>query len=103
MSLPGAVKRLSPAKLPAPLRPSWAGKQKDIYLGNLEARRDWGYAPGYVAAMWKMMQADQPGDFVIVKGESHSIREFLDEAFGYVNLDWGDYVKIHPRYFRPTK
>ena len=80
-----------------------AGKQKNLYLGNLEARRDWGYAPDYVAAMWKMMQADQLDDFVIATGELHSIREFLDEAFGYVNLDWGDYVKIDPRYFRPTE
>ncbi len=80
-----------------------AGRQKKLYLGNLDARRDWGYAPDYVAAMWKMLQHDQPGDFVIGTGESHSVREFLDEAFGYVNLDWHDYVEIDPRYFRPTE
>jgi GDPmannose 4,6-dehydratase len=80
-----------------------AGKQKALYLGNLDARRDWGYAPDYVAAMWKMMQVDQAGDFVISTGEAHSVREFLDEAFGYVGLDWNDYVKIDPRYFRPTE
>ena len=80
-----------------------AGRQKKLYLGNLDARRDWGYAPDYVAAMWKMLQHDQPGDFVIGTGEAHSVREFLEEAFGYVNLDWQDYVEIDPRYFRPTE
>lgn len=78
-------------------------KQSSLYLGNLDARRDWGYAPDYVAAMWKMLQHDEPGDFVIGTGEAHSVREFLDEAFGYVGLDWHDYVKIDPRYFRPTE
>jgi GDPmannose 4,6-dehydratase len=80
-----------------------AGKQDELYLGNLEARRDWGYAPDYVAAMWKMLQLDQPDDFVVGTGEAHSVREFLDEAFGYLNMDWHDYVKIDPRYFRPTE
>ncbi|MEM5776508.1 MAG: GDP-mannose 4,6-dehydratase, partial [Anaerolineaceae bacterium] len=80
-----------------------AGKQKDLYLGNLDSKRDWGYAPDFIAAMWKMMQCDQPVDLVVGTGESHSPREFLDEAFGYVNLDWHDYVKIDPRYFRPNE
>ena len=80
-----------------------AGKQKKLFLGNLEARRDWGYAPDYVAAMWKMLQHERADDFVIGTGEAHSVREFLQEAFGYVNLDWGDYVEIDPRYFRPTE
>lgn len=80
-----------------------AGKQKALYLGNLDAKRDWGYAPDYVAAMWKMLQCDQAGDYVIATGEAHSVREFLDEAFGYVGLDWHEYVKIDPRYFRPTE
>jgi GDPmannose 4,6-dehydratase len=80
-----------------------AGKQKTLYLGNLEAKRDWGYAPDYVAAMWKMLQYDEPGDFVIGTGEAHSVREFLDEAFGYVDMDWRDYIKIDQRYFRPTE
>ncbi len=80
-----------------------AGRQDTLYLGNLDAKRDWGYAPDYVAAMWKMLQHDEPGDFVIGTGEAHSVREFLDEAFGYVNLDWNDYVQIDPRYFRPTE
>jgi GDPmannose 4,6-dehydratase len=80
-----------------------AGRQESIYLGNLDARRDWGYAPDYIAAMWKMMQSDHADDYVIGTGESHSVREFLDEAFGYVNLDWHDYVKIDSRYYRPTE
>ena len=80
-----------------------AGTQKDLYLGNLEARRDWGYAPDYVAAMWKMLQADQADDFVIGTGELHSVKEFLDEACGYLNLEWNDYVKIDPCYFRPAE
>jgi GDPmannose 4,6-dehydratase len=80
-----------------------AGKQQYLYLGNLDARRDWGYAPDYVAAMWKMLQCDHADDFVIGTGEAHSVREFLDEAFGYVGLDWQEYVRIDPRYFRPTE
>jgi len=80
-----------------------AGKQKELYLGNLDAKRDWGYAPDYVAAMWKMLQIESPDDFVIGTGEAHSVREFLDEAFGYMNIDWHDFVRIDPRYFRPTE
>jgi GDPmannose 4,6-dehydratase len=80
-----------------------AGQQQKLYLGNLDAKRDWGYAPDYVAAMWKMLQHDCPDDFVIGTGETHSIREFLDEAFGYLDLDWQAYVEIDPRYFRPTE
>lgn len=80
-----------------------SGEQDRLYLGNLDARRDWGYAPDYVAAMWKMVQFDQSGDFVVGTGEAHSVREFLDEAFGYVDLDWNDYVRIDPRYYRPTE
>ena len=80
-----------------------AGKQEALYLGNLDAKRDWGYAPDHVAAMWKMLQHDQADDFVIGTGESHSVREFLDEAFGYVGLEWQAYVKIDPRYYRPTE
>ncbi|MFQ5615919.1 MAG: GDP-mannose 4,6-dehydratase [Anaerolineales bacterium] len=80
-----------------------AGKQKYLYLGNLDSRRDWGYAPDYVAAMWKMLQHDVADDLVIGTGEAHSVREFLDEAFGYVGLDWNEYMRIDPRYFRPTE
>lgn len=80
-----------------------AGDQDTLYLGNLNAKRDWGYAPDYVAAMWKMLQYEKPGDYVVGTGEAHSVRDFLDEAFGYVNLVWNDYVKIDPRYYRPTE
>ena len=80
-----------------------AGKQNKLYLGNLDSRRDWGYAPEYVEAMHLILQQDNPDDFVIGTGESHSIREFLDEAFGYVDMDWKECVEIDPRYFRPTE
>lgn len=80
-----------------------SGKQKRLYLGNLDSRRDWGYAPEYVEVMWRMLQQDQPKDYVIGTGESHSIREFLDEAFGYAGMDWHQFVEIDPRYFRPTE
>lgn len=80
-----------------------AGKQKKIYLGNLDAKRDWGYAPEYVEAMYLMLQEDSPDDYVIGTGESHSIREFLDEAFSYVGLDWEKYIEIDPKYYRPTE
>ncbi len=80
-----------------------AGKQKKLYLGNLDAKRDWGYAKDYVKAMWLMLQQDKPDDYVVATGETHSIRDFLDVAFGYVNLDWHDYVEFDPRYLRPTE
>jgi GDPmannose 4,6-dehydratase len=79
------------------------GTQKKLYLGNLDSKRDWGYAPEYVEAMWLILQQDQPDDFVIGTGESHSPREFLDEAFGYLGMDWHKYVEIDPRYYRPTE
>jgi GDPmannose 4,6-dehydratase len=72
-------------------------------MGNLEARRDWGYAPEYVEAMWLMLQQDRPEDYVIATGEAHSVREFLEEAFGFVGLDWKEHVEIDRRYFRPTE
>jgi GDPmannose 4,6-dehydratase len=80
-----------------------AKKQDVLFLGNLDARRDWGYAPDYIAAMWKMLQCDDAADFVIGTGEAHSVREFLDEAFGYLNMDWREVVKIDPRYYRPNE
>ena len=79
------------------------GQQDTLFLGNLDARRDWGFAGDYVEAMWRMLQAAQPRDYVIATGESHSVRELLDEAFGYLGLDWQRYVQIDPRYFRPTE
>ena len=80
-----------------------AGLQDVLYLGNLKAKRDWGYAPEYVEAMWKMLQQDQPEDYVIGTGESHSVEEFVQEAFGYIGLDWHKYVKTDSRYFRPME
>lgn len=80
-----------------------AGRQDKLYLGNLEAKRDWGYAPDYVEAMWLMLQHREPDDFVIATGETHSVREFLAEAFGHVGLDWKKYVEIDNRFFRPTE
>jgi GDPmannose 4,6-dehydratase len=80
-----------------------AGRQDRLYLGNLDSRRDWGYAPEYVEAMWLMLQQPTPGDFVIATGEMHSVRQFVEAAFGYVDLDWEKHVEIDPRYFRPTE
>jgi GDPmannose 4,6-dehydratase len=80
-----------------------AGKQDRLYLGNLEACRDWGYAPEYVEGMWRMLQHDQPGDYVLGTGEAHSVQAFVESAFGYVGLDWHDHVTIDPRYFRPLE
>jgi GDPmannose 4,6-dehydratase len=80
-----------------------AGLQDKLYLGNLDAKRDWGYAKEYVEAMWLMMQQEKPDDYVIATNETHSIREFLDHAFGHVNLDWKKYVEIDPRYYRPAE
>ncbi len=80
-----------------------AGLQSKLYLGNLDARRDWGYAQEYVEAMWLMLQQDQPDDYVIATGETHSIREFLEVAFQHAGLEWQRYVDTDPRYFRPAE
>ncbi len=80
-----------------------AGKQDKLYLGNLDARRDWGYAPEYVEMMWRILQQDKPDDYVIGTGVSHSVKELVEEAFNYVGLKWKKYVRIDPRYFRPTE
>lgn len=79
------------------------GVQQKLFLGNLDARRDWGYAPDYVRAMWMMLQQDTPDDFVIGTGESHTVREFVELAFASVGMDWREYVEIDPRYFRPAE
>lgn len=79
------------------------GKQKEMYLGNLDSKRDWGYAKDYVRAMWLMLQHSEPDDYVVATNETHSIREFLDIAFGHVNLDWQNYVKFDQRYLRPAE
>ncbi len=80
-----------------------AGLQDKLYLGNLDAKRDWGYAKEYVEAMWLMLQQEKPDDYVIATNETHSIREFLDVAFGYKGLDWQKYVAIDERYYRPAE
>jgi GDPmannose 4,6-dehydratase len=79
------------------------GKAKELRLGNLDARRDWGFARDFVEAMWLMLQQDAPGDYVVATGETHSVREFLEEAFGCVGLDWKEFVKVDPKYFRPAE
>jgi GDPmannose 4,6-dehydratase len=79
------------------------GLQDKLYLGNLDAKRDWGFAGDYVETMWLMLQQEKSDDYVIATGENHSVREFLDEVFGYLDLDWQKYVEIDPRYFRPTE
>src|SRR6266853_1612473 len=80
-----------------------AGLQDKLYLGNLEAKRDWGYAKEYVEAMWLMLQQEQADDYVIATNETHSVREFLESAFGHAGLDWRKYVEIDPRYYRPAE
>jgi len=79
------------------------GLQEMLYMGNLDARRDWGYARDYVEAMWLMLNADEPNDYVIATGETHSVREFIEKTFGYLDLDWQRHVEIDPRYFRPAE
>ena len=80
-----------------------AGLQQKVYLGNLDSRRDYGYTPEYVEVMWQILQQDQPDDFVIGTGVAPTIREFVEEAFAYADMDWQEYVEIDPRYFRPTE
>ncbi|RUT07602.1 GDP-mannose 4,6-dehydratase [Dulcicalothrix desertica PCC 7102] len=80
-----------------------AGKQSKLYMGNLDAKRDWGYAKDYVKAMWLMLQQNVPDDYVVATGETHSVQEFLEIAFGYVNLNWENYVEFDARYLRPTE
>jgi GDPmannose 4,6-dehydratase len=79
------------------------GLQDKLFLGNLDAKRDWGFAGDYVEAMWLMLQQETPDDFVIATGETHSVREFLDEVFGILGLDWKHHVVVDPRYFRPAE
>ncbi len=79
------------------------GLQEKLYLGNLEAKRDWGFAGDYVEAMWLMLQQEVPGDYVVATGETYSVREFLGEVFGHLEMDWEKYVEVDPRYYRPTE
>jgi len=79
------------------------GLQEKLYLGNIDAKRDWGFAGDYVEAMWMMLQQDKPDDYVIATGETHTVREFLDEVFGYLDLEWDRHVEIDPKYYRPAE
>jgi GDPmannose 4,6-dehydratase len=79
------------------------GLQDKVFLGNIDAKRDWGYARDFVESMWLMLQQDRPDDFVVATGETHSVREFLAEAFGCADLNWEEFVEIDPRYLRPTE
>jgi GDPmannose 4,6-dehydratase len=79
------------------------GLQQKLYMGNLDAQRDWGYAPDYTEAMWLMLQQDEPDDYVIATGETHSVREFLDEAAAHLGMDWEKHVEFDPRYLRPAE
>jgi len=79
------------------------GLADKLFLGNLDAKRDWGFAKDYVDAMWRMLQAERPDDFVIATGECHTVRDFLNEAFGYLDIDWKRHVEVDPRYFRPAE
>jgi GDPmannose 4,6-dehydratase len=79
------------------------GLQDKLYLGNLDAKRDWGFAGDYVEAMWLMLQQEKADDYVVATGESHTVKEFLEEVFGRLDLDWHKYVQIDPRYFRPSE
>lgn len=81
----------------------WCGLQDKLYLGNLDAKRDWGFAGDYVEAMWLMLQHDNPDDFIVATGETYSVKDFCKEAFSYVNLNWEDWVEIDLKYFRPTE
>jgi GDPmannose 4,6-dehydratase len=80
-----------------------AGEQNELFMGNLDAVRDWGYAPEYVEGMWRMLQADEPGDFVLATNTAHTVRDFLQLSFGHVGLDWEKYVRFDERYLRPTE
>jgi GDPmannose 4,6-dehydratase len=79
------------------------GKQKELYLGNLDAKRDWGYAPEYVEGMWRMLQRAESDDYVLATNETHTVREFVEAAFGHAGLSWQDFVKYDPRYERPAE
>ncbi len=79
------------------------GRAKQLRLGNLDAKRDWGYAKDYVEVMWLMLQKDEPADYVVATGETHTVREFCEEAFGYAGLDWKEHVVVDPKYFRPAE
>src|SRR5256886_2104009 len=80
-----------------------SGKSEKLRMGNLDSKRDWGHAQDFVEAMWLMLQQDEPDDYVIATGETHSVRDLLDEAFGYLDLDWQPHIEVDPRYYRPAE
>ena len=94
---------MSPERSPIRAAQIKKGLAKQLSLGNLDAKRDWGYAPEYVEAMWLMLQQEQPDDYVIATGETHSVKEFVEEAFGCLDLDWRKYVVVDPAFFRPAE
>ena len=99
-----AAKHCDQKNYPRDFRNFIQGKADKIYLGNLDAKRDWGYAPEYVEAMWLMLQQEKPDDYVIATGETHSVREFLTEAFSLVGVgNWEKYIGIDPKYYRPQE
>ena len=102
-SRPAAARRFVTRKITRAATRIKEGLQKKLFLGNLDAKRDWGFAGDYVEAMWLMLQQDKPDDYVVATGETHSVREFLEEVFGHLGLDWKQYVEVDPRYFRPTE
>ena len=99
----GEVRRLLLRKITRAATRISVGLQDKLYLGNLDARRDWGYAPEYVEAMWLMLQQENPDDYVIATGETHSVEEFVEEAFSLLGLNWRKHVEIDQRYIRPTE
>jgi GDP-mannose 4,6-dehydratase len=102
-SLRAAARPLSPVRSRAPWPTSSTVLQQKLYLGNLDARRDWGYAPDYVRAMWLMLQQETADDFVVGTGEAHTVREFVELAFAHAGLDWKEHVEVDARYFRPAE
>ena len=103
MNRPGAATSSSRARSSLPRSRSSSASRITLTLGNLDAYRDWGYAPDYVHAMWLMLQADQPDDYVVASGETHSVREFVEAVFSRLGLDYEKYVKVDPSFFRPAE
>ena len=103
MKARGAAKLSSAAKFRAQSLPSSKALQKELFLGNLDAKRDWGYAPEYVEGMWRIVQLGEGDDFVLATGETHTVREFVEAAFAHADLDWKQFVKHDPRYERPAE
>ena len=102
MNHPGAARR-STRKITKAAARIKLGIQQDLFLGNLDAKRDWGFAGDYVEAMWMMLQTEVPADYVIATGETHTVQEMLELAFDRLKLDWKKHVKIDPKYYRPTE